>query len=799
MDKSSFRNDARRDLVPRRTGAEPAVPREVYVPLSDYAPAEPEHGNVNFLLDYWNAVRRSKGSLLLFVLAGVLAAIAFTVSQTPVYQTRSTLELQSLNDNFLNMKQLDPTVDMPDYSSDAIVQTQIKILQSNSLLQRVVQKLSTGEAKPVIEGSDRLSAWRKMLGFTQLQPEAARQQALGYAAGHFTIRAPENTRILEIVTDSTDPRIAADFTNTLATEYIEQNLESRWKTTQHTGEWLTGQLEGLKVKLERSEDELQAYAQSADLMFTTDKESVAEEKLRQLQQELLRAESDRVVKQSKYEMSTTAPAEALPEVLDSAILKEYHSKLAELRRNLAAMESTLTPAHYKVQRAQMEIAELQKQADKERASVVSRIRNEYDAAKRREDLIRAEYDGQTKSVSSQAAKVIHYGILKREVETNRQLYDSMLQKVKEAGVTAAMRASKVRVVDPAETPVVPYKPDVLKNALMGLMGGLFCGIGFVILRERVDRSIQSPGDVQMYLHVPEFGVIPSAQSIKGRRLQGTPRGGLKIIESGNGGGGQHEALELAIMNRSPSLIAESFRSTLASILFSSQAAHGAPQVFVMTSPSPSEGKTTVLSNLGLAMAETKRRVLLIDCDMRRPRLHDIFDLPNDYGLRDVLESPHFEEEVIARATFKTDTPGMCVMPSGTPGGNISTLLYSSNLAKLVEYLRQHFDAVFIDTPPMLQMPDARIVGRLVDGVIMVIRSGKTTRDTARVAIQRLAEDGTPVLGTILNDWNPAKTATYGRAYGYDTYESGYYKYHKQDKQDKQDKDTKSIAVSGSGN
>ena len=772
-----FQKRPERDLALRKNSdLKSATPQDFYyVPRIGYeAGPAAESDSLNFLIQGWRTIQRNKGTLLLFALAGALLAIAITLQLTPIYQARTTIEIQGLNDNFLNMKSAYPTLDLPDYSADGVVQTQVQLLHSRSLLNRVVPKLIT-PAVPPVESPTNMPAWKKLLGLPEPKAQTAREEAINYAAGHLQVKSPENTRIVELTCDSPDPQVASAFLNTLTTEFIDQNLESRWNTSQHTGEWLTKQLEALKVKLERSEDELQAYAKSTGLMFTGEKESVSEDRLRQLQQELLRVEADRALKQSKYEQSISAKPESLPEVLDASSLKEYRAKLADLRRQYAELSSTLTPAHYKVQRVEAQINELQKEADRERANVLHRITSEYEAAQRREKLIRADYQSQTKLVTNQSGKVIHYSILKREVDTNRQLYDSMLQKVKEAGITAAMRASNLRVVDVAERPLVPYKPNPLRNALLGLVGGLGIGIVFVVMRERIDRSIQSPGDAPAFLNMPEFGVIPSAQSDTGRRLYGKSYGGAASLDAAqNGNGSTPELLELTMLRRSPSLLAESFRSTLTSILFSNQNGSPAPRLIVLTSASPAEGKTTVLTNLGLAMVETHRRVLLIDGDLRRPRLHDIFNVANDFGFRDVLDSKAPIEEVAPRAILETETPGLHVMPSGSMAASISTVLHSAQLPNLLAYLQDQFDAVFIDTPPMLQMPDARILARAADGVILVLRAGKTTRDTAQLASQRLIEDGTPVFGTILNDWNPEHKASYG----YHNYDYGYHQYHR---------------------
>ena len=271
-------------------------------------------------------------------------------------------------------------------------------------------------------------------------------------------------------------------------------------------------MEDVRIKLEKSEDELQSYAQASGLLFTSEKDNVAEEKLRQLQEELSKAQADRVAKQSKYELASTAPPESLPEVLDDATLKEYQVKLTDLRRQLAELSSSLTPAHPAVKKVQAQVTALEAALEKERANIIQRIRNEFESAQRREHLLAANYASQARLMSEQAAKVAHYNILKSEVDTNRQLYDSMLHNVQEAGMTSALRASNIRVVDSAEPPTRPYKPSIVLNSALGLLAGAFFGIVFVVVQERADRTIQGPGDTTIYLDVPELGAIPSAKA-----------------------------------------------------------------------------------------------------------------------------------------------------------------------------------------------------------------------------------------------------------------------------------------------
>ncbi len=335
-------------------------------------------------------------------------------------------------------------------------------------------------------------------------------------AKNLKVRVAGQTRILEITYDSPDPQLAAQTANTLTSEFIEQNLESRWKTTEKTSDWLSRQLDGMRIKLEHSEDALQAYARNSGLIFTDEKTNVSGDKLRQLQQELSTATGDRILKQSRYEMAQSSPPDALPDVLNDESMQDTRQKITDLRRQIAELSTTYTPEFKKVKQAQAELTTLQAAFDRDRAAILSKIRNEYDEATRREKLLTAAYDAQTKEVTGEGEKSIQYNILKREVDSNRQLYDTMLQQLKESTMASAMRASNIRVVDPATVPRRPYKPNAPQSAALGLLAGIFGGAAFIVMRDRADRTIQQPGDANFYLNVPELGIIPSGDIDKSR-------------------------------------------------------------------------------------------------------------------------------------------------------------------------------------------------------------------------------------------------------------------------------------------
>jgi polysaccharide biosynthesis transport protein len=736
--------------------------------------AEPESGG---LLEYWRILRRRKGTLLLVATLGAIVGFLVTLPQTPIYQVHTSLEILALNQNFLNIKESNPLNEGESSVGTTDIQTQIKILQSDSLIDRVVAKMKSGlkidpgDAPP----ATRLGAWRKLLNLPGPVPTGAGDQAISYAAGNYKVRASGQTRIIEVTVDSMSPKVATDFANTLTGEFIDQNLESRWQTTQHTSEWLSRQLDDMRVRLERSEDRLQAYARDAGLLFTGDsKNNVSEQKLLQLQQALSTAQTDRISKQSRWEMATSSPAEALPDVLNDSTLRDYQAKLTELRRQIAELHATYTDESSKIQKVQVQFAILESALSTERADILKRIKNEYDEALRREGLLTADYSAQRATVTGESGKAVQYDIMKHEVESNRQLYDSMLQQLKQATLASALRASNMRVVDPAKLPGRPYKPDIPVSTALGLLTGVFLGAAFVIMQERADRSIQEPGETQFFLNLPELGIVP-AEAAGGRlriRYTGGNKGEKERLAPPQENSSTRPALparvELATLQRKPSVVAESFRAILVSILFSGE--NGSrPRVMVVTSANPSEGKSTVVSNLGIAVAEVNQKVLLIDADLRKPRLHDVFNLNNDNGLSDLLRSKEIVSAALAGAIQQTHVSDLYVLTSGSATAAATSLLYSNRMPELLEKLSTEFETIFIDTPPMLQIPDARVLGRMVDRVIMVVRAGRTTRDAAMAARQRFSEDGTQMLGTILNDWNPQRSPN-----GYYGYQNGYY-------------------------
>ncbi len=709
------------------------------------------------LLGYWRILRLHKGSWLLFAFLGTIVGFLITLPQTSIYQAKTAIEIQNLNDNFMNMRQSTQVYEGSGGgggTDSSEIPTQMRILQSDTLMESVVAQLKADGVAP--SESSRLTAWRRLLNIPEPDKPHATDRIFNEIVRSVKAHSTGQTRVIEITADSPDPKLAANFLNTLTAKFIEQNLESRWKSTEKTAEWLSRQLDDMRIKLEKSEDALQQYARDSGLLFTDEKTNVSSEKLKQLQQELSDASAARISRQSTYELAQQSSPDALPDVLNDATLRETAAKIRDLRAQIAELSAVYTPDYAKVKRAQAELSALQSTFDRDRAAILGRIQNEFKDASRREQLLQAAYTAQTHQVTGEGEKSIQYNILKREVDSNRQLYDSMLSQLKQSSIASAMRASNVRIVDDAKIPNTPYKPDLTQSLGVGTLAGIFIGAAFIVARFRADRTIQQPGECALYLGLPELGVIPSGKSLKTLNPATTAD---RLSDN---------SVELVTLQIVPSPIAEGFRSALISILFTGdQSVDAKSRTFVLTSPSPGEGKSTITSNLAIAIAEVGRKVLLIDADLRRPRQHEVFSVKNEVGLSSLLRerTPLNGDASLGGLIQETSVPNLWILPSGPGTSSATNLLYSSHMADLISYLRARFDAILIDTPPMLQIPDARVVARLADSVIMVARSSQTTRDAITAACQRLSEDGTTVLGTILNDWNP-KSSPNGY-YGYD--------------------------------
>ena len=735
-------------------------------------------------ISYWKIASRHKLLLSLCLVVGALLGTVYVILRTPQYSASSTVELVGMNQSFMNMSQVDPQAGTDITTASASnIQTQTRILTSRSMLSRVTERMSLEMTLLSSTPTTFFTKVRARIPFGQKEPLEQMKEAVGTAASTVSARGVGVTRLIELRCQSPSPEVSANFLNTLAAEHISQSLAIRSSTTQRTSQWMDSQLEEAKARLQAAGEKLRDFVRQSGMDFFSEQSTLADSKMKVLQGDLAGIQADRIAKQARWEMAKNTPIDSLPDVLLDPILQSLKSGIVSLRKEMAQLTATLTPEHYKVQKIQAQITELEQTLDKEKTGLLKRLENDYQEALRREKLLSGAYNAQTHAVGAQADKASQWAMLKRDAEMAQQVYNNLLQQSNQAALIALVPASNIRVVDAAIVETIPATPVPVRDIPIGaiLMGGLGYGLLWfreVSRRKKLTQIFESPGHTKMILGVPELGVIPSAavgQSKKSlahaswRRLSLAHASWRRlkrrndILSLGILAGNGQPTLEFATWQDKSSIMAESFRQTLTSILRTKP--KGRCPVYVITSGGPGEGKTTLSANLAIAMATIGQRVLLIDADLRHARLHSVFGLDNCPGLSDLLKSTDSLEGADLNGYLcPTKVDNLRVMTHGlaevdTP----ATLFFSPRVKELVTVLREQFDFILLDTAPVLLFPDARLWGKHSDGVVLVVRAGATTREGALAACQRFTEDGVAVLGTILNDWSP-KEGSAGQYY-----------------------------------
>jgi succinoglycan biosynthesis transport protein ExoP len=725
--------------------------------------------------NYFALVWKRKFWVIAAALLGLACGFGWVILQVPVYRSNTTLEIVGFNESFMGMNKLDPQAGTGAYSPNASnILTQLQVLSSPSLLRRVADRVTLEQAPIPPPSGDFFGKIRNRLGLIPQEPVDFVRLAIRMAAATSAAKGAAASRVIDISCESPSGDVAAAFVNSLAQEYITQNGRFRASAAARTTQWLEGQIEEARTRMDRADEKLQDFIKQEGLAFVIDQNTLADSKLRQLQADLSTVQSERISKQSRYELAKSSPVDSLPEILDDGTLRGLRDRLTELRKDRAQLTATLMPGHIKVKRIDAQIAELEKTTQVEKANLLRRIQNEYEAAARREKLLAGNYASQSRTLAGQAEKAVKYNQLKREVEMARQAHDLLLQQYNETAVVAAVPTNNIRVVDPAEASSIPSKPEPVKNMSVATGMATFLSVGLVILFEKIratkrEKMYSTPGHTTATLNLPELGVIPAFETRPARRYSLSTRGRLDRIQ--NGKNPAELGTDLAAWV-TPSHVTESFRQALTSLL--ARQIDQKNSMIVVTSAGPGEGKTTLLSNLAAATAETGRRVLVIDGDVRRPRLHKVFNMEVGVGFSDLLQSETPISQInLADYIHPTGVKGVSLLSCGSAKTlSVGAMLFSMRLPQLFTRLRDEFDFVLVDTSPGLQFSDARLFSRLCDGAVLVVRSGLAFRESVMAIVQRFAHDGIPILGTILNDWDPETSGTYG-PYGYDykkTYE-----------------------------
>ena len=515
----------------------------------------------------------------------------------------------------------------------------------------------------------------------------------------------------------------------------------------------------MKAKIEQSDEALQEFGSKHGIISTLDdKENITMRRLNELNEALTKAESERMAKEAinkQIKQDKGEGFDTLPSIIENKLVQDLKQTHIQLEAQYMKLSDTFKPNYPEMTRLKSQMEAVQKRLNVEVNKVIVGMKNEYESTLRREFLLRTAFEQQKEKALEMQQKAIQYNILKREADTNKELYKSLLQRMKEIGVSAAMNPSNVEVLDHAEVPSSPYNPNARRNVMLAGLIGLFLGIVLAFFFEYLDNTIKTPEDVEQLVRLPSFGMVPEISSEKRRR-------------SHNGNGNSYP-VELVSYGHPKSILSEAYRNIRTSILlsFSKQP----PKKIVVTSPNPLEGKTTTMINTAITLSQTGARVLIIDADMRKPRIHKIFNngmgdkRKNGVGLSNFLSGHTNLWSVIHKSSLQN----LYYIPSGPVPPNPSELLGSSLFREMMRALEERFDHIIIDSPPVIGFADSVILSSVSDGVMLVVLGGKTTREALQRAKDILLQVEAKILGVVINRVDIQRSD-----YGYYYYRYYYY-------------------------
>ena len=714
----------------------------------DLSPHEPH------LYDYLLILRKHQWLILSFLLAVVTIVSIATFKMQPVYVATERIEIDRENSNVLPFQGTDSYDFMMDL--DNYIETQSKILTSETLALQTIRNSGLAN-NPDFSGDGGTS---DAIASGSLENKK-RPPELGAFLGSLSVKRVPNSRLLDVTFESTNPNLAAQVVNRHVENFMQQNFKSHYDSTMQAMTWLQDQLNDLKAKVEKSEAARIDYERKNQIWEVDDKQNVTTQRFSDLNKELTDAQSDRMRKQSLYEFAKSGNVDAVPALKQDAILTDLIKRKGDAESQYTDALNQYGPNYPKVQRIQASLKQIDKQIQDEEQGVIAQMKSDFLAAQQREELLMRALDQQKVDVNEMAEKMVQYNILKREAEANKAMYDGLLTKMKEAGITSGLRSSNIRVIDPAMVPTTPARPAKARNIALAFLVGLVGGIGLALLREYLDNTVKTPDDIENLARLPSLAVVPAFTDGNGT--------GRKSKLLGASSNGHEKKVELVAQHLPKSQMSEAFRALRTSLLLS-QAEHP-PQVILVTSALPREGKTTAAANLAVTLAQLGDRTLLIDADLRKPGVGRVLNLTEGKyaGLSSYLAGVSSLDLV---SVPHPAIPNLVAIPTGPLPPNPADLLSSHKLADAIAELRKKYKFIVIDSPPVMAATDAVILSVQTDGVLLVVRSGETPKEAFTRTRDLLTSVKCRLLGVVLNAVD-SSAPDYYYSYRYYPYSYGY--------------------------
>jgi len=690
------------------------------------------------LLEYLRIVLKRKWVLLTFAAVLIALAAVLSFTRTPLYRATATLLIDEPGASLINIQ--DVLNSGAYYRSDYLgtyFNTQLRLLTSRSLAERVAKRLNLG-ARP---------EFRPARGAGEAD---ASSHAFAVQGGLSVAPIPE-TRLVYVSYVSPHAGLAADVVNALVEEFVDFSVETRYEATKQTSEFLTEQVALLREDLKRKEEDLQKYGQEKNLLYLSDNETAVVNNFTSVNAALTAAQIERYAKESVYRELRTLSVDALPESVSNPTIQALKTTYSQVKSDYDEKGRIYRPEYPEMVQLKARLDATRNTLEEEIRKAVGAAETEYRSALKKESSLQGLLDEQRGDVTRMNKNAIFYHTLRAEVENLRTLLSTLVAKQNEIQVSSqlgGLRTSNIKVVDRALVPRAPFTPNVRRNLLMALLAGLFGGLGLIFVVESLDNTVKGPEDVEKLVKLPSLGIIPFLTADGGRK-KGDPYGSYRSYgqEEDKPGEAPPEAREIELINHLyPKFsIAEDYRTVRTSILFSH--ADAAPKTIAFTSTLPQEGKTATISNLAVSFAQLEGRVLLVDADLRKPRLSKVFNLRNVSGLSSYLAGKHSFDEVIQ----KTSIDNIWTIPSGPHPPNPAELLNSRRMKELLAEAKERFTVVLLDTPPVLAVIDPVIVSSLADSTVFVVRAGKTTRRPLARAVEEVRKAKADIIGVVFNE------------------------------------------------
>jgi capsular exopolysaccharide synthesis family protein len=696
------------------------------------------------LREYWRILLRRKWWALGFLGITIGIALWSNAVATPIYQGTATLRVNLDTSAYVGPR--DPMGSLY-HDDDRIFETQAKMMQSRSLAKRVIKllNLSSHPDFMIIEQE----------GAKKIPAEEAESGMVDTFLANLKVVPVRRSDIVRISYDSPDKDLAQKVPNIFTEEYMQFEIDCKNQSFAIIKRWLAQQLAQTGSIVEGSQRKLYAYGEAGEILSPEEKDNVIVTKYIELNGLMTKASAERIAKEAQHRQITKSGAAATP-ITNNPLVMDLRKQISTESAKVASLKKIYLPDHPKLMAEQANLQGLQARLNNEIQNTRATVEADYEAARRTENLITEALESEKLKVADLQKKLVQYKILKRDVETNEELYKGLLSRMKEASVASTMVASSISVIDPAEKPLFPYLPKTSRNLALAILIGTLGGVFLAFTIEHFDNSIKSAEVAERACQLPILGLIPQIRLKKELPFVGQ---------------------EQQLVNRQPGLISYSNpKSVISDAIFMIRTAvllsgpGNPPAAIMVTSPNPSEGKSTMSANLATALAMDGSKVVLIDGDLRSPCIHKLFNIPVSPGLTNMLTGTAALKDVIRQ----TEVPNLHIITSGPVPPNPVTLLGSTVFKDAMDYLRNEFQHIIIDTPPTVSMPESRILSPLVDGTILVLKHNSTPLESARIAAQMLRQVHTSLLGVVLNQVS-FESLGYGSYYYYN-----YNKYYSND-------------------